>query len=297
MGEKMRRYRPVAVNEKVSDTHACQRFGMIFGVLALLFLSTSSWSQESEAGGGEVPAEAPAEAPAAPATPPTSGDKAEKATPAPSKAKAGKEGTQKPAIETAGDTKAAAIRDAEASYRVKIRGLEEKVNELKENIFRSKAKLIMLTEMVTGGLSTSAKMVIVHKDEMGPGYSLIQRHYFLDGMPLHQDADQSGERFKGESELVIFDGPIVEGTHTLTVSMVYRGNGRGIFSYLDGYTFNLKDSFTFTAEQGRITASKVVGFERGDFTTQYLDRPAIRFDTEVFDDKVEEAEASDAMVP
>ncbi|MBL91075.1 MAG: dihydrolipoamide acetyltransferase [Myxococcales bacterium] len=189
------------------------------------------------------------------------------------------------------------MKEADASYRAKIRGLEEKVNELKESIFRSKAKLMMLTEQVTGGLSTSAKLLLVHENQMGSGFRLVQRHFFLDGMPLHQDTDESGERFQNEGEIIIFDGPIVEGTHTLTVSLVYRGSGSGLFSYLEGYNFQLKDSFTFTTEQGKITTNKVVGFEQGDFTTNFLERPAIRMDTEVLDDRVEDDLDQGIVVP
>ncbi len=189
------------------------------------------------------------------------------------------------------------MQEADATYRAKIRGLEEKVNELKESIFRSKAKLMMLTEQVTGGLSTSAKLLLLHENQMGSGYALVQRHFFLDGMPLHQDADDTGERFKNEGEIIIFDGPIVEGTHTLTVSLVYRGEGAGLFSYLDGYAFHLKDSFTFTTEQGKITTNKVVGFEKGDFTTSYVERPALRLDSEIVDDRVEDDLEQGVVVP
>jgi hypothetical protein len=189
------------------------------------------------------------------------------------------------------------MQEADATYRAKIRGLEEKVNELKESIFRSKAKLMMLTEQVTGGLSTSAKLLLLHENQMGAGFALVQRHFFLDGMPLHQDADDTGERFKNEGEIIIFDGPIIEGTHTLTVSLVYRGEGSGLFSYLDGYAFHLKDSFTFTTEQGKITTNKVVGFEKGDFTTSYLERPAIRLDSEIIDDRVEDDLEQGVVVP
>ena len=189
------------------------------------------------------------------------------------------------------------MQEADSTYRAKIRGLEEKVNELKESIFRSKAKLMMLTEQVTGGLSTSAKLLLLHENQMGSGFALVQRHFFLDGMPLHQDADDTGERFKDEGEIIIFDGPIIEGTHTLTVSLVYRGEGSGLFSYLDGYAFHLKDSFTFTTEQGKITTNKVVGFEKGDFTTSYLERPAIRLDSEIIDDRVEDDLEQGVVVP
>ena len=251
-------------------------------------------SADDTAKAGDAAAESPEAAPAQSA--PAQGEAAPAADGAPA---APNQADAAPKEQTPEDAEKAVkeMQEADASYRAKIRGLEEKVNELKESIFRSKAKLMMLTEQVTGGLSTSAKLLLVHEDQMGAGFRLVQRHFFLDGMPLHQDTDETGERFQNEGEIIIFDGPIVEGTHTLTVSLVYRGEGSGLFSYLEGYNFQLKDSFTFTTEQGKITTNKVVGFEQGDFTTNFLERPAIRMDTEVLDDRVEDDLDQGIVVP
>ena len=154
-----------------------------------------------------------------------------------------------------------------------------------ENIFRAKSKLTLLTEQVTGGLGTGAKLIVVHRNEMGSLYKLVERHYFLDGMPLRQDVDLKGEKLTGEKELVIFDGPIVEGSHTLTVNMVYRGNGGGLFSYMNGFVFRLRDNYTFTCEQGKISTVIAAGYEKGDFTTEITDRPTLKFKTNVVADR------------
>ena len=75
------------------------------------------------------------------------------------------------------------------------------------------------------------------------------------------------------------------GNHLVSVVMVYRGNGYGIFSYLNGYVFTLRSSYTFRAEEGKQVRLKVVGFEKGGMTTDLKDRPAIRFDMELLDVK------------
>src|SRR6185436_12666944 len=55
------------------------------------------------------------------------------------------------------------IEDSE--HAIKLRGLEERVNDLKERIFRSKARLILLRETVLNGVISGAKAVIVHRNE------------------------------------------------------------------------------------------------------------------------------------
>jgi hypothetical protein len=59
--------------------------------------------------------------------------------------------------------------------------------------------------------------------------------------------------------------------------MVYRGAG-GVFSYAEGYKFKLQSNQTFTAEGGKITTVKVVGYEKGGITAEMKDKPAIRYD-------------------
>lgn len=167
---------------------------------------------------------------------------------------------------------------ATEAYDVKVRAIEGKINDLKERIWRAKAKLTLLTEQVTGGLGSGASAVIVHQNEMGSAFLLTEAHYFLDGAAIWQDSDENGSRLTGERERLLFDGNLVEGSHTLTVNLVYRGNGNGVFSYLDGYTFRLQKSVNFTAEAGKVVTIRAIGFEDGDFfTTQMTDRPAIKF--------------------
>lgn len=253
----------------------------LFGVRALLVSACVFYGGMASA--QEAPASEPTAAVAAPA--------AEAATPAaPATEAAPAAAEPAPASAEAAPAEAANIELPDEAYQVRMRNLEEKVSALKERIHQSKAKLTLLTEAVTGGLGAGAKLVVRHKNDMGGAFLLVRRDYFLDGTPLRQDIDESGAKLTDERDLVIFDGPIVEGSHSLVVNLIYKGNGTGVFSYLDGYTFKLRDSLTFTAEQGKVTTIDAVGFEQGDFTTQLLERPAIRFDTAVVADKASPAE-------
>ncbi|HEY4220394.1 MAG TPA: dihydrolipoamide acetyltransferase, partial [Myxococcota bacterium] len=158
-----------------------------------------------------------------------------------------------------------------------MRELEDMVSELKEQIFRSKAKLQLLAEQVAGGIGTGAKIVIVHKNEMGANFLLTEANYYLDGQPLWQEVDEGGSKLTEKKEFPVWDGNIVEGSHTLTVSLVYKGNGTGVFKYLSAYTWRLKDAITFTAEPGKVVTINALGFESGNFTTPLEERPKIRF--------------------
>jgi len=164
---------------------------------------------------------------------------------------------------------------------LKVRTLEERVNDLKEKIFRTKARLSNLQEMVMGGDVTSgARAVLFHRNEMGPEFVLESVTYALDGAPLYTKVDKDGDLDKRQ-QFEIFNGRVVPGNHQLVVKMTYRGSGFGVFSYLDGYRFKVQSSYVFNAEPGRTTQVKVVGFEKGGLTADLQDRPSVRYDVDV----------------
>ena len=112
---------------------------------------------------------------------------------------------------------------------------------------------------------------------MGASFNLEKIIYSLDGTPIKTKIDKEGD-LADQKEIQIFDGPIVPGNHTISVVMIYRGNGFGIFSYLRGYVFTLRSSHTFHAEEGKRVQVKIIGYEKGGMTTDLRDKPDIRFE-------------------
>jgi hypothetical protein len=212
-------------------------------------------------------AEAPAATPAAraPATPAPAAAPA--AAPTPSGA---------PAAGGAPASDASPVASGDAANSVRLRSLEKNVNELKEQIFRTKARLNLLKETVLGGTLGASRAVIRHKNEMGSSYSLIKAVYALDGVQIYSKADESG-RLAQMKEFDVYNGAIQPGSHTLSVVMLYEGNGYGVFSYLKGYKMTVKSSHTFVAGEAKATAITVVGYDKGNLTTNLQDRPAVDF--------------------
>jgi hypothetical protein len=186
---------------------------------------------------------------------------------------------------------------ADEAFNTRVKTLEENVVDLKEKIFRSKARLLLLQETVLGGdLSTGARAVLFHKNEMGASFVLESVAYALDGAPIFTQVNENGSLDKLE-EFEIFNGRIVPGQHQVAVRLVYRGNGYGVFSYLEGYKFKVQSSYTFNAEAGKVTTVRVVGFEKGGLTTDLKDRPAVRYDIEVSRDSSKPAPGAHPQAP
>jgi hypothetical protein len=162
------------------------------------------------------------------------------------------------------------------AYTVRLRSLEKNVNELKEQIFRTKARLNLLKETVLGGVIGASRAIIRHKNEMGSSFRLVKAAYALDGVQIYSKSDDTG-RLAEMTDFDIYNGAIQPGSHTLTVVLQYQGNGFGVFSYLKGYKFTAKSSQSFVAAESKTTAITVVGYEKGNMTTQLADKPAVDF--------------------
>ena len=164
----------------------------------------------------------------------------------------------------------------QGAYTVRLRGLEKNVNELKEQIFRTKARLNLLKETVLGGVIGASRAIIHHKNEMGSSFRLIKAAYALDGVQIYAKSDDTGALAEMQ-DFDVYNGAIQPGSHTLSVALTYQGNGFGVFSYLKGYKFNVKSSHTFVAGDSKTTNITVVGYEKGNITTQLSDKPAVDF--------------------
>ena len=246
-----------------------------------LFGASVAFAQGGDAPGGEptegeapAVAEAPAATPDGPAEAPVAGGQ-EAGSP-------GAEGGADPAAVppgAEGQTTTDAERQEEldaGTYAVRLRDLEQRINELKEQIFRSKARLSLLAETVLQGVVAGAQAVIVHENKMSSSFRLVKAVYALDGAPIFNKVDEEGGLGEQE-EFQVYNGSIVPGEHTLTVNLEYRGHGFGIFSYLRGYRFKVRSSYTFTAPEGKAVTLRVIGYEKGGPTAPLEERPAVRY--------------------
>lgn len=179
--------------------------------------------------------------------------------------------------------------DSSDVYLKQIQRIESQVNELKEEIFRSRTRLAILKESVLASGLSGTELRILHRNDMGANFKLERILYVLDGSPIKQAKDIDGELDRQE-EIEILNGTISPGNHQLEVELVYRGNGFGVFSYLQSYRFTLNDVTTFRVKQGNRTTIAAVGYEREGLTLELKDRPDIRFDRS--DQKLDQEESN-----
>ena len=169
--------------------------------------------------------------------------------------------------------------DLSAVYNRKLHGIEERVNGLKEDVFRSKARLLLLRETVLHGMVSGARGILYHVNELGGEYVIESITYFLDGSKIFSRADTSGELAR-KKEIKFFDGGLPAGNHQVSANVVLRGNGFGIFSYLNQYTLKVQGSYSFIAQEGKVTRLRIIIYERGGLRQDFTDRPYFRYEVQ-----------------
>ncbi len=170
---------------------------------------------------------------------------------------------------------AAPVTDDEIARELK--GVEASVNSLKERVFQSKARLMALEEKVAPGNAGGGRAILHHVNELDPAFILESVTCYLDGTNVFERTGGAAELAR-KAETKVFDGNVPPGNHTITVSMVVRGNGAGPFPYLKDYSFRGQNSFSFVAEDDRSSIVRVIVQKKGGALAAFEDGPEIKFD-------------------
>lgn len=165
---------------------------------------------------------------------------------------------------------------AAADFSRELRTVEEDVSNLKERVFRSKATLKLLKELIVDSAISGSRLAIWHVNKLGGGYSMESAQYFLDGKSVFTKVDPEGS-LDTMRELKVAEQTVSPGTHTLQVNLVLRGKGYKVFSYLRSYQFKVTSSYSFKVEEGRISVIRVISDSRGGLRN-FVERPTIRYD-------------------
>jgi hypothetical protein len=164
------------------------------------------------------------------------------------------------------------------SLDLELRTMEEDVNALKEQVFRSKAILLLLKEIVMQGSMGGSRATIFHVDELGASYKIESVSYYLDGQSRFSQNDNNGD-LNSTKEIEVWDGAIPPGPHTLSATIKVRGDGMGLFSYVEDYTFTVQASDTFEAEEGKACQIRTLVGQKKGIARSFTERVNVTFET------------------
>lgn len=168
--------------------------------------------------------------------------------------------------------------DVEMSIYRELKTVESQVDDLKEKVFRSKARLLLLEEKVIRGVAAGAKAIVRHVNQLGPSYVLESVTYYFDGNPIYQKTNVATKgALATEKTVDLWEANVPPGNHTLSVAGLIKGRGTGLFSYLSDYSFEFSSSYSFVAEDGKTTRVDGVLIKKGGAAADWLEAPTVEF--------------------
>lgn len=163
-----------------------------------------------------------------------------------------------------------------ATYSVRLRDLEARVDELKDQIRRSHTRLALLSDTILSGGAAGSRAEVTFKNEMSSAFRLTRALFVVDGAVQYNRQDDTGA-LADQKEIPIFNGSMPPGDHTVQVILNFQGNGYGVFTYLRGYKFEVKSAHSFTAVEGKALGLVATALEKGGVTTPLEQRPTIEW--------------------
>jgi len=163
-----------------------------------------------------------------------------------------------------------------ATYSVRLRDLEARVDELKDQIRRSHTRLALLSDTILSGGAAGSRAEVLFKNEMSSAFRLTRALFVVDGAVQYNRADDTGA-LADQKEIPIFSGSIPPGDHTVQVVLNFQGNGYGVFTYLRGYKFEVKSAHSFTSVEGKTLSLISTALEKGGVTTPLEQRPTVEW--------------------
>lgn len=161
-----------------------------------------------------------------------------------------------------------------------LRDVDRRIGDLKDQIFRAKARLSLLSEKHLRSAEGGVPTTVTQRNQLGVLYRLVRVVYEIDGREVFRREDSPQNPIPG-GELPVWDGTLRPGEHTLSATLLYRGNGNRVLSYYDEYTYTVSAAHRFAVQDGAGTRIRVLCRERGNFaTTAVENRPFIEFQVE-----------------
>lgn len=157
-----------------------------------------------------------------------------------------------------------------------LQDLDRRVGGMKDQVYRAKARLSLLSERFLQSTNGSGRAVVMQVNQMGRLFQAVKVSYQLDGREIFSRGEDAGGVPKGD--LAVWDGGTKPGEHTLGVTVVYRGNGNQVFGYFDQYVYTVTAAQRFSIGDGGTSRVRVLLREQGNLVTTSLDkRPQIEF--------------------
>jgi hypothetical protein len=163
---------------------------------------------------------------------------------------------------------------------VVLESLNLRADDIQRKIADLKSRVDLLRESANYESITPSKALVVHNNRLGESFALEKVEYFMDGKSVMRKESKDGA-LDEQTEFEVLNGGIDDGVRAIEVSMVVRGNGRGVYTELKGYRFKIGSRYLLQVAEGRLSRLDVIVEPRKALGLAPKDRIGIRYEMDV----------------
>ncbi|HJL43998.1 MAG TPA: hypothetical protein RMG48_22020 [Myxococcales bacterium LLY-WYZ-16_1] len=162
----------------------------------------------------------------------------------------------------------------------RLQELNARIDALQGAIANVGARVELLKDSALTGEVGRTHAVIVHRNRLGPAFRLVTVRYELDGELLFE-RDASSTELDRVKTVPLYAGAMRPGVHQVAVRATVESGTFGVFSYAEGYRFEVRSRYALQVREGRVNRLEVVFFQKPDITLSPEERLAVRYDLAV----------------
>jgi hypothetical protein len=115
------------------------------------------------------------------------------------------------------------------------------------------------------------------RNDAGSRFQLLEAHFVVDGEPV-PTVITNAERGR---DYVVVAEPLSEGRHVVTTDLLYRAKVRKVFTYVNGYRFNVRSDEVVTALPDHSATFTIVGVDKHGINTPVEKALTVKVETDV----------------
>lgn len=170
-------------------------------------------------------------------------------------------------------------KSAIENHQQALLDFKNRIADLRRRIEVAEKRTAVLKSSALTGRVEQTRAVILHKNELGGGFTMDRATYVFDGKVIYDGGNEDG-RLDASEPLQLFSGPIRAGDHELQVKLRVLGRAYGPFTYLEGYKFNIQSKYVFQVVEGRDNRLEIIATQKDDITLEPQDRLTVEYDVE-----------------
>lgn len=157
----------------------------------------------------------------------------------------------------------------------RLEAITSRIDALEGAMADVASRVALLKDSALSGEVGRTHGLLVHRNRLGSAFRLVAVTYRVDGKTVLERRGPGLDRVK---TIPLLAGAMQPGRHRVQVQARVESGTFGIFSYAEGYQFQVESEYEFRVREGRVNRLEVLFMAKPDITLPAEERLTVRYD-------------------